>query len=132
MLAKVKIKVSEPHVSFKETITYCDLKDISKLKNIQKESTQKAAQIEDDEEGKKEFEEEDVEERVTDTGESEQFIDRYQAKRDKNKKINFKKKEDANKTIKIANRGKNQVKVKKLNIVNLNNKLNICKTLLPN
>ena len=34
MLAKVPIKVSVPHVSFKETITYYKLEDISKLKNI--------------------------------------------------------------------------------------------------
>ena len=68
MLAKVKIKVSEPHVSFKETITYYDLKDISSLKNVIKEKIAKSEVEKDDKDDKKEFEEEDVEERVTDTG----------------------------------------------------------------
>jgi hypothetical protein len=35
------------------------------------------------------------------------FVDRYQAKRDRNKKMNFKKKDEINKTIKTANKGKN-------------------------
>lgn len=142
-LAKVKIVCSEPLVSFRETVVY---QNIIEINNPIKKITEKATEIMRKQEFDKENEDE-KEEFKKDYGENAEIFNISEEKPEKdemrfNEEHSRKKQEQKDaflkqvsqlpKKIDKKNKAKSQIKINKMNLINLNKRSNVFETFTAN
>ena len=143
-LAKVKIIVSEPLVSFRESVIYQNIIEVNNPKKNEKIlENQKKQEYED----RKENEKEEEEEKKKDYGENAEIIILADEKPEKDEmrfnEENSRKKQEQKeaflkqvsqmpKKIDKKNKAKSLKKVNKMNLINLNKKSNVFETFTPN